>query len=91
MSGTFCACQVGGRAAARTRVVASRMGGAALPCSMVCRGNTTDAATLATESLKARKKVLGKEHEDTLSSMAMVGSAYRLGAVGKMRRSWRCR
>ncbi|KAI1663834.1 TPR-12 multi-domain protein [Pyrenophora tritici-repentis] len=42
-------------------------------------GNSTDAATLATESMKARKKVLGQEHEDTLSSMAMVGSAYRLG------------
>jgi tetratricopeptide (TPR) repeat protein len=42
-------------------------------------GNSTDAATLATKSMRARKKVLGKEHRDTLSSMAMVGSAYRLG------------
>ncbi|KAI2474908.1 TPR-12 multi-domain protein [Pyrenophora tritici-repentis] len=42
-------------------------------------GNSTDAATLATESMRARKKVLGQEHQDTLSSMAMVGSAYRLG------------
>ncbi|KAF1934525.1 hypothetical protein EJ02DRAFT_390527, partial [Clathrospora elynae] len=42
-------------------------------------GNSTDAATLATKSMRARKKVLGQEHQDTLSSMAMVGSAYRLG------------
>jgi tetratricopeptide (TPR) repeat protein len=42
-------------------------------------GNITDAATLAMNSMKARKKVLGQEHKDTLSSMAMVGSAYRLG------------
>ncbi|KAF2023428.1 TPR-like protein, partial [Setomelanomma holmii] len=42
-------------------------------------GNTTDAVTLAIESMKARKNVLGQEHKDTLSSMAMVGSAYRLG------------
>jgi tetratricopeptide (TPR) repeat protein len=42
-------------------------------------GNSTDAATLATKSMKARKKVLGQEHQDTLSSKAMVGSAYRLG------------
>jgi hypothetical protein len=42
-------------------------------------GNSTDAATLATKSMTARKKVLGQEHQDTLSSMAMVGSAYRRG------------
>ncbi|KAF1935661.1 hypothetical protein EJ02DRAFT_484082, partial [Clathrospora elynae] len=42
-------------------------------------GNSTDAATLATKSMRARKKVLGQEHQDTLSSMAIVGSAYRLG------------
>jgi hypothetical protein len=42
-------------------------------------GNSTDAVTLATKSMRARKKVLGQEHQDTLSSMAMVGSAYRLG------------
>ena len=42
-------------------------------------GNSTDAATLASKSMRARKKVLGQEHQDTLSSMAMVGSAYRLG------------
>jgi hypothetical protein len=42
-------------------------------------GNITDVATMATKSMKARKKVLGQEHEDTLSSMAMMGSGYRLG------------
>ncbi|KAF2022695.1 hypothetical protein EK21DRAFT_40181, partial [Setomelanomma holmii] len=42
-------------------------------------GNITDAEMLATKSMKARKKVLGQEHPDTLSSMAIVGSAYRLG------------
>ncbi|KAF2022747.1 putative kinesin [Setomelanomma holmii] len=42
-------------------------------------GNISDATTLALKSMKVRKKVLGQEHQDTLSSMAMVGSAYRLG------------
>jgi hypothetical protein len=42
-------------------------------------GNITDIVTMATKSMKARKRVLGQEHEDTLSSIAMVGSAYRLG------------
>ncbi|OAG04887.1 uncharacterized protein CC84DRAFT_1092887, partial [Paraphaeosphaeria sporulosa] len=42
-------------------------------------GNITDAVTLAVKSMKARKKVLGQEHEDTLWSIAMVGSAYKLG------------
>jgi tetratricopeptide (TPR) repeat protein len=40
-------------------------------------GNIPDATTLALKSMKARKKVLGQEHEDTLWSKAMVGSAYR--------------
>ncbi|KAF2688898.1 TPR-like protein [Lentithecium fluviatile CBS 122367] len=42
-------------------------------------GNITDAITLAVKSMKARKKVLGQEHEDTLWSIAMVGLAYTLG------------
>jgi hypothetical protein len=41
-------------------------------------GNIPDAATLAVKSMKARQKVPGQEPEDTLWSMAMVGSAYRL-------------
>ncbi|KAF2678089.1 TPR-like protein [Lentithecium fluviatile CBS 122367] len=42
-------------------------------------GNITDAVALAVKSMKARKKVLGQEHEDTLRSIAMVGLAYKLG------------
>ncbi|KAF1833434.1 hypothetical protein BDW02DRAFT_599023, partial [Decorospora gaudefroyi] len=42
-------------------------------------GNFGDAKMLATKAMKARKKVLGKEHEDTLWSVAMVGLAYNLG------------
>jgi len=41
--------------------------------------NIADAEMLAGKAMKARKKVLGKEHEDTLCSIVMVGSAYRLG------------
>jgi hypothetical protein len=42
-------------------------------------GNIADAEMLATKAMKARKKVLGQEHEDTLWSAAMVGLAYKLG------------
>ncbi|KAI4940763.1 hypothetical protein J4E91_011250 [Alternaria rosae] len=42
-------------------------------------GNIADAEILARKAMRARKKVLGREHEDTLSAMSMVGSAYRLG------------
>jgi tetratricopeptide (TPR) repeat protein len=42
-------------------------------------GNIADAEMLATKAMKARKKVLGQEHEDTLWSVAMVGQAYKLG------------
>ena len=42
-------------------------------------GNIADAVTLAVKSMKARKKMLGQEHEDTLWSMEMVGLANRLG------------
>ncbi|RAR04073.1 TPR-like protein [Stemphylium lycopersici] len=42
-------------------------------------GNISDAEMLATKAMRARKKVLGQEHEDTLWSMAMVGLAYKLG------------
>ncbi|KAF1941182.1 hypothetical protein EJ02DRAFT_348387, partial [Clathrospora elynae] len=43
------------------------------------RGNIADAEMLATKAMKARKKVLGQEHEDTLWSVAMVALAYKLG------------
>ncbi|KAI8930725.1 hypothetical protein NX059_012334 [Plenodomus lindquistii] len=42
-------------------------------------GNINDAAMLAMKSMKARKRVLGHEHEDTLWSVAMVGLVYRVG------------
>ncbi|KAI1524482.1 kinesin [Pyrenophora tritici-repentis] len=42
-------------------------------------GNIADAEMLTTKAMKARKKVLGQEHEDTLWSVAMVGLAYKLG------------
>jgi tetratricopeptide (TPR) repeat protein len=41
-------------------------------------GKIDDAEMLATKAMEARKKVLGQEHEDTLSSVAMVGLAYKL-------------
>jgi hypothetical protein len=41
-------------------------------------GYSTDAATLAINSMKVRKNVLGQEHEDTLWSIAMVAHAYSL-------------
>jgi hypothetical protein len=41
-------------------------------------GNIADAETLAIKVMKARKKVLGQEDEDTLSNVAMVGLAYKL-------------
>jgi tetratricopeptide (TPR) repeat protein len=42
-------------------------------------GNIADAKMLATKAMKARKKVLGQKHEDTVWSVAMVGLAYKLG------------
>jgi tetratricopeptide (TPR) repeat protein len=42
-------------------------------------GNVTDAEMLATKAMKARKRVLGQEHEDTLWSAALIGLAYKLG------------
>ena len=41
-------------------------------------GNTAEAKTLAMKSMEARKKVLGEEHEDTLSTMLIMGLVYRL-------------
>ncbi|KAF2023582.1 TPR-like protein [Setomelanomma holmii] len=42
-------------------------------------GNITDAEMLAIKAMKARKKILGQEHEDTIWSIAMVADAYSLG------------
>lgn len=41
-------------------------------------GNISDAEMLATKAVEAQKKVLGQEHEDTLWSVAMIGSVYKL-------------
>jgi hypothetical protein len=41
-------------------------------------GNSADAETLAVKSMKARKRVLGQKHEDTIQSIAMVAYAYSL-------------
>jgi hypothetical protein len=42
------------------------------------RGSIADAVTLATKALKAREKMLGNKHEDTIQSIAMVADAYSL-------------
>jgi hypothetical protein len=41
-------------------------------------GNWNDAGKIAVQAMKVRKKTFGREHEETLSSMAMVGLAYKL-------------
>src|SRR5271170_5802516 len=43
------------------------------------RGNVADAEKMLINAMKARKKMLGQEHKETLSSMGMVGLAYHLG------------
>jgi hypothetical protein len=42
-------------------------------------GNIVDATTLAIQSMKVRKTVLGREHQDTIWSVAMVADAFSLG------------
>ncbi|KAI9761339.1 MAG: hypothetical protein M1840_001963 [Geoglossum simile] len=42
------------------------------------RGSSIDAEKMSMKSMKVRKKLLGEEHEDTLSSMAMVALACNL-------------
>ena len=41
-------------------------------------GNGVEAEEMSVQAMKARKKILGREDEDTLWSMAMVGLAYQL-------------
>ncbi len=43
------------------------------------KGSITEAVDLSEIALKVRKKIHGQEHEETLSSMGMVGLAYNLG------------
>ena len=41
-------------------------------------GNGAEAEEMSVAAMKARKKLLGREHKDTLWSMSLVGSAYNL-------------
>ena len=41
-------------------------------------GNGVEAEEMSVQAMKARRKILGREDEDTLWSMAMVGLAYKL-------------
>ena len=47
------------------------------------KGSITEAVDLSEMAMEARKKILGQEHEETLSSMGMVGLAYSLGGRWK--------
>jgi hypothetical protein len=47
------------------------------------RGNVADAEKMSVKAMKARKKLLDPEHEETLSSIMMVGLAYSLGGRWK--------
>ncbi|KAH7083757.1 hypothetical protein FB567DRAFT_426572, partial [Paraphoma chrysanthemicola] len=47
------------------------------------KGNVADAETMAIASMKVRRRVLGKRHEETLSSIEMVGLAYNLSGQWK--------
>jgi tetratricopeptide (TPR) repeat protein len=43
------------------------------------RGNVVDAEKMSTKAMKVRTKMFGQDHTGTLSSMGMVGLAYKLG------------
>ncbi|MCJ1278041.1 hypothetical protein MMC21_005855 [Puttea exsequens] len=43
------------------------------------KGSITEAVDLSQIAMKVRKKILGQEHKETLSSIGMVGLAYSLG------------
>ncbi|KAL6714262.1 hypothetical protein ACLMJK_007685 [Lecanora helva] len=47
------------------------------------KGSITEAVDLSFIAMKVRKKLLGQEHKETLSSMGMVGLAYSLGGRWK--------
>ena len=42
------------------------------------RGNVADAETMSMKAMKTRQKLFGREHEETLRSMAMTGLTYGL-------------
>jgi hypothetical protein len=41
-------------------------------------GKGVKAEKMLVQAIKVRKKILGREHNNTLSSMAMIGLAYKL-------------
>ena len=47
------------------------------------KGSITEAVDLSEIAMKVRKKILGQEHKETLSSIGMVGLAYGLGGRWK--------
>jgi len=47
------------------------------------RGNVADAEKVSIKAMKAMRKILGQEHNETLRSMGMVGLAYDLGGRWK--------
>jgi len=47
------------------------------------KGSIAEAVNLSEIAMKVRKKMLGQEHEETLSSIGMVGLAYSLGGGWK--------
>jgi tetratricopeptide (TPR) repeat protein len=54
------------------------------------KGSASEAEMLAIQSMKVRKKILGREHQETIRSVAMVADAYSFGGrwdeAGKLRR-----
>jgi hypothetical protein len=55
-------------------------------------GKGVEAEEMSVQSMNARKRILSRDHNDILSSMAMVGLAYiSLGADGTQPKSWRCK
>jgi hypothetical protein len=41
-------------------------------------GNGDEAEKMSVQAMEVREKILSREHEDTLSSIAMVGLVYNL-------------
>jgi hypothetical protein len=43
------------------------------------RGNVGNAEKISVKAIKVRRNLLGQDHKDTLSGMAIVGLVYELG------------
>jgi hypothetical protein len=55
-------------------------------------GNVVEAEQMSVQAMKVRERILGREHNDTLHSRAMVGVAYiSLEADGTQLKSWSCK